>query len=179
MFRDLVQFECFDMREWLRLSKSWSRIQNGARTGTDDHIGSAELTLGSIAQCGLHRPVTDEASVATNEFRSSLFVLVEIEFVQARYHRPFAAAHRRHIDFEIIPNDAELFTSANVGCNLRTVNNVLARQTGDVRARSANIFAVDHCDTLSLPGKGPCRDGRSSATAQDYQVVFFNLIVLS
>ena len=28
MFGDLVQFECFDMREWLRLGKSRSRIQN-------------------------------------------------------------------------------------------------------------------------------------------------------
>src|SRR5580765_1337040 len=179
MLRDLVQFECFDMCEWLRLSKAWSRIQNCARTGTDDYIGSAELALRSIAQCGLHRPVTDEASVATNEFRSSLFVIVEIEFVQARYHRAFAVAHGRHIDSEIIPNDAEFLTSANVGCDLRTVNDVLARETGDVRARSANVFAVDHRNTLSLPGKGPCRNGRTGATAEDYQVIFFNLIVLS
>src|SRR6478672_5392343 len=140
MFRDLVQFECFDMRERLRLSQSWSRIQNGARPGADDHIGSAELALRSIAQGSLQSPGTDKTSGATNEFRSGPFVIVEIEFVQARYHRAFAAAHRGHIDFEILPNDAEFFTSANVGCNLRTVNDVLARQTGDVGARSANVF---------------------------------------
>src|SRR6478672_9217185 len=176
MFGDLVQFERFDMCERLRLSKSWSRIYNCARPGTDDHIGSAELALRSIAQCGLHSPVSDEASGATNEFRAGLLVIVEIEFVQARYHRSFAATDGRHIDSEILPNDTEFLTSAKVGRDLRTVNDILARQAGDVRARSANIFAVDHCDTLSLRGKGPCRDGRSSATAQDYQVVFFNLI---
>src|SRR4029077_7888723 len=102
MFGDLVQFKCFDVREWMRLSKSWSRIQNCARTGTDDHIRSAELALCSIAQCGLHSPVTDKTPDSTNEFSSSLLVIVEIEFLQARYHRAFAAAHRRHIDFEVL-----------------------------------------------------------------------------
>jgi hypothetical protein len=33
-----------------------------------------------------------------------------------------------------------------------------ARETGNVRARSANVFAVDRCDTLPLLGKGPGSD---------------------
>jgi hypothetical protein len=41
-------------------------------------------------------------------------------------------------------DDAELFASAS---NL-LVNDVFAWRAGDVRARSADAFAFDHCDAL-------------------------------
>src|SRR6266404_6782875 len=178
MVGDLVQFECFDMREWLRVSKAWNGIQDGARTCTDDHVGSAELMPCPVGQCGLHSPGTDEASGAEDEFRSALFVIVEIQFVQGRYHPAFAVAHERHSDCEAFFSYAEVFTSANVRRNLRTVNNVLAGQTGNVGARSANVFAIDHCDTLSLRSKCPCSDSRSGAAAEDHKIEFFRFAAL-
>jgi hypothetical protein len=46
---------------------------------------------------------------------------------------------------EISFGDAELFASAN---NLRAVNDVFAWRAGDVRARPADVFALDDCDVL-------------------------------
>src|SRR6267378_1469834 len=132
----------------------------------------------SVGQCGLQSPGTDEASGAEDEVGSALLVIIEIQFVQARYHPAFAAAHERHSDCEAFFSNAEVFTSANVRCNPRTVNNVLAGQTGDIGARSANVFAIDHGDTLLLPSKSPCSDCRSRAAAQDHKIEFFRFAAL-
>src|SRR5439155_7888074 len=133
----------------------------------------------SVGQCGLHSPGTDEASGAEDKFRSALFVIVEIQFVQGRYHPAFAVAHDRHSDCEAFFSYAEVFTSANVRCNPRTVNNVLTRQTGDVGARSTDVFAIDHRDTLPLRSKCPCGDSRSAAAADDHKIEFFPCVALS
>ena len=55
--------------------------------------------------------------------------------VEADYHLAFAVADARHVNREAVESDAKLFASANVGRDLRTVDNVLARQAGDVQGR--------------------------------------------
>src|SRR6266404_6464301 len=136
MFTDFIEFECLDVREWLCVSQARNRVNYSARTCANDHVRSAELTPCSVAKCDLQSSRSDEAAGATNEFRSGLFVIVEVQFVQARYHPALTVTDGRHIDRDAISSDAELFTSADVRCNLRTVNNVLARQTGNVGTRS-------------------------------------------
>src|ERR1700745_2692054 len=79
----------------------------------------------------------------------------EIGIVPARHHPAFPVPNRGHINGEISFGYSELFASAQVRCHPRTVNNVLARETGYVRARSADVFTVDRRDTLSLLSKGP------------------------
>src|SRR4029077_4211919 len=116
MFGDLIQFECFHMREWLRVSKAGNWIERRARTCADDHVGSAELAPCAIWQRGLHSPRAGEVSIAENEFRSRLFIILEIQIVQSGHHSAFPAAHYSHIHCEIFAGDAELFASANVRC---------------------------------------------------------------
>jgi len=54
--------------------------------------------------------------------------------------------------FESLPDisfrDAELFASAKARSNLRAVTDIFAWQAGDVRARSADVFAFNDCDAL-------------------------------
>ena len=52
---------------------------------------------------------------------------------------------------------------------LRTLNNVLTGQAGDIRTRSAIVFAFDNCRALSLSGKRPGRNGSSRAAAENQQ----------
>src|SRR6266404_87868 len=100
------------MRKWLRVSKTINGFWRCARACTDDHMDSAELAPCPIRKCSLQSPGTCEAAGAENEFRSGLFVIVEIHIVQARYHPAFTAAHRRHIDCEAVSGNAEVFTHA-------------------------------------------------------------------
>src|SRR5215510_13318273 len=159
MCGDFLQFECFDVCMGLRLNKARNGFEDGACPCVDDHIGASELTRCAVRKCGLQSLGANEASGAEDEFRAARLVVVEIYVIPARYHLAFAFAHSPHVDGEISFGDAELFTSAKVRSNLRTVNDVLAGQTGDVRARPADVLALDHRDTLSLLGKSPRSNG--------------------
>ena len=63
MFGNAVEFECLDMREWLRFSETRNCFQGGSRTGTYDHVGAAQQTLGPIGRVtstvlgAMNRPV--------------------------------------------------------------------------------------------------------------------------
>src|SRR5215475_9305979 len=133
MFGDLIEFECLDVREWLCVNKARNWCEDSPCTGINDYMGSTELTTCSISECGLQLPRSNETSGAANEFRSTLLVMVEVHGIPVRYHLAFPATNGRHINGELFFGYAELFASAKVRCNLCTVNNVLARETGYVR----------------------------------------------
>src|SRR5262249_15638687 len=132
-----------------------------------------ELTRYSVRECDLQRSRADEAPGAEDEFRAVLLVVAEIHVIPAGYHPAFAFANGAHIHGEVSFGYAELFTSAKVRGNLRAVNATFAGRPRVVWARPADIFALDHCDALALPGKGPGGEGSSRATAKNYEVVFF------
>jgi len=70
-------------------------------------------------------------------------------------------ANYGHSNGEVSADDVALTTSARVRGDLRAANDVLARQTSDIRARPADVSALDYRDTLPLRGKGPCSDSPS------------------
>src|SRR6266853_4149036 len=155
------------MGEWFRFSKTRDCFQGGSRTGTYDHVGAAQQTLGPIRESDLHSFRSDEPTGSSqNQYRSRVSVVFKIHVVEAAYHLAFAFADARHVNCEAVVSDAKLFASANVGRDLRTVDNVFARQAGDVRARSANIFAIDDCDPLPFASKRPRSNGRPRATTE-------------
>src|ERR1700761_181477 len=166
------------MCEGLCLNQTRNGIDCSSSTRADNHIGPSQLTRCSVSELGLYCFRPEEASRAEDEFRAALFVIAEIHVIPARHHAAFALANSAHVHSEISVGDAELFASANVPSNLRAVNDVFAGQTGDIRARSANVFALDNRDTLPLPGKRPGSNRRSRAAAKNHQVEFFRLWVL-
>src|SRR5438034_5320749 len=170
MFRNLVEFECLDMRERLRFSKTRNCSHRSPRTGTDDDVRATQLTSGSVGESHFQRPRSYEPAGSQNELRSRCPVIFQIHLVQAGYHLALAVTDARHINRETVVGDAELLAAAKVRCDLRTVDDVLAWQARDVRARSANVFALDDSDPLSLSSKGPGSDGRSSAAAENHQI---------
>ncbi len=104
--------------------------------------------------------------VPQNQYRSRVSVVFKVRVVEPAYHFAFAIADARHVDCEAVERYAKLFASANVGRDLRTVDDVFARQAGDVRARPANVFAIDDCDPLSFASKRPRSNGRTRATTE-------------
>src|SRR6476660_1788544 len=167
MFGNAVKFECLDMSEWFRFSKTRDCFQGGSRTGTYDHIGGAQQTLGPIRESDLHSFRSDEPTGSSqNQYRSRVSVVFKVHVVEPRYHLAFAIADARHVDCEAVERDAKLLAAANVGRDLRAVDDVLARQAGDVRTRSANIFAIDDCDPLSFASKRPRSNGRTRPTTE-------------
>src|SRR5882757_162008 len=139
MFGDFVQFERFDMGERLRFSETSDRSQCGTRTGTDDHISTAELTRATVEEGGLHSSRSNEPSGAQHEFGTGLPVILQIHLVQTDNHLALAVSDARHLDREAIVSNAKLFASTKVVHNFHTMDNVLARKARNIRARAANI----------------------------------------
>src|SRR5438105_10209346 len=177
MLGNFIQFECLDMRERVRFRETRNCSQPGPRTGTNDHVRAAQSAAGPVGESDLQRSGSDEPSGSQNELRARFPVILQIHLVHAGYHLALAVSDTRHINREPVVSDAKFLTSAKVRCHLRAVDDVLARQARDVRARSTNVFALDDCDALSLSCKGPRSDGRSGAATKDHQIKLFRLLL--
>ena len=82
------------------------------------------------------------------------------------------------MDRETVVSDPEFPATAKVRRDLCTVNNVLAWKAGDVRARSADVLAIDDCHPLSFCSKGPGGDSRTGPATKNHQIEFFWLHVV-
>src|SRR5438552_1206050 len=146
--------------------------------GADDHISTPELTNGPVEKGGLHSSRSNEPPGAQNEFGARLPVILHILLIQADHHLALAVSDARHLNREAIESNAKLFASAKVVHNFRTMDNVLARKARNIRARAANILAIDDCDTLAFASKRPRSDGRARAATENHQIKFFRLRLL-
>ncbi len=109
-------------------------FQCGPRARADNYIGSPESSSRSASKSDFQSFRAYEASQPENEFRARLLVVVEIQIVQARYHRAFSGPHCRHFNPEAVREQTELFASTKIRRYPGTVKNVLTGQTGDVGA---------------------------------------------
>src|SRR6266849_3166318 len=114
MFRNLVEFECLDMRERLRFSKTRNCSHRSSRTGTDDDVRATQLTSGPVGENHFQSPQSYEPAGSQNELRSRFPVIFQIHCVHAGYHLALAVTDARHINRETAMSDAELLASAKV-----------------------------------------------------------------
>src|SRR4029450_13627633 len=114
MFGNAVEFERLNMSERCRLGKTRDCFQGGSRTGTDDHVGAAQLTALSVTESDFHSLRCYEPSCSLDHPRSRVPVVCQVHVVEARDHLPFAIADARHVDCEAVLSDAKLLASAHV-----------------------------------------------------------------
>ena len=90
-----------------------------------------------------------------DQFRAAGLELAEMNFHQLVDHLPLAARDGGHIDANISGHDAQTTRGMNERDGLGTVNDVLARQAGHVRARAADHRAFDDDGLLALARQCP------------------------
>lgn len=95
-----------------------------------------------------------------------------------RFGKRMRAQRRRQVNGRTRLGDSATFRSAKVRRDLRAVDDVLARQARDVRARPTDEFSLDDGDTLSVAGKRPRSERRSRPVPNDNQNLFFRLRLL-
>ena len=134
VFGNFIEFKSLDMRERLRFRKARNCLQRGTRARTNDHIRAPQLTCGPISQGDFHCSRSYKPARSQYELGSRVPVIFHIHVVQATHHPALALADVRHIDREAVVCDAEFLASAEVRCDFRAVDDVLARQARDVRA---------------------------------------------
>src|SRR3984885_13962103 len=172
MFRDVIKFQGLDVGQRLRLGQSRNWLKRGARAGVDDDILAAKRALPAVGHLGFDGLGANEASCAHHQLRAALLVLVEMNINKVPHHQALALTHSCHVDANILFADTELVAAIKIRSNLGAVDDVLAGQARDVRARAAYIFAFDHNHALPLLCGGPGNEFTASAAAQHEEIVF-------
>src|SRR2546428_6072773 len=90
-------------------------------------------------------------------------------------HLALALTHGWHVDFPVILGDSEFLASAEVRGDFGAMDDILARKTGDVGARTSDIFSLNDGSLHPLPGQCPGDVFARFAAAQHEEIVFFRL----
>ena len=174
-----IEFQRFDVRKRLSLSKSRNGRQAGVRPGTDDHVRSAQLALAPVTQDDFDGLGSDESSGSENQLRSGLLVILQIHFVQARHHPALALTHRRPC--RIVKPSCAMPNSSL----WRTYDATFALWMMFLLGRQA-MFGHDPpmylrsmtATRFPSPAKVQAATRRSRAAAENHQVKFFRLRLL-
>ena len=121
---------------------------------------------------GLRR---DETPAPHDELRAALPVLLQVHLDQAVHHLPLAVADGGHVDLPVAAGDPELGAPAEVVGDLGAVDDVLARQAGDVGAGPADVPPLDDRHAPSPRGQRPGEELAGRPAAQDDHVVIFRM----
>src|SRR5207237_1290429 len=84
-----------------------------------------------------------------------------------------AVADAGHVDPPAVLGETERLAAAEVGGDLGGVDDVLARQAGDVRAGAADVPALDDRHLLPLGGESPGQVFTRLTASQHDDVVLF------
>src|SRR5437016_368987 len=94
---------------------------------------------------------------------------------QSGDHLALALAHCGHIDSPAILADSEFRASPEVRGDFGAMDDILAGKTGDVGARTSDIFSLNDGSLHPLPGQRPGDVFAGFAAAQHEEIVFFRL----
>src|SRR5262249_11727376 len=97
---------------------------------------------------------------------------------QAGDHFALALTYDRHAYIPTVFGDPEFLAALEIGSDLGAVDNVLARQTGDVGAGASDIFSLDHGSLHSLFGECPGEEFTCFPTSQDQEVISLRFLFL-
>ena len=78
-------------------------------------------------------------------------------------HFSFAFANARHIDFDVVFGNTELFASIEERSDFSAVDDVFNWETCDIRTRTPDVFALNDGDSLALISQSPSQESPSLA----------------
>ena len=138
---------------------------------TDNYPVAADYACAPVRERDFEHFGADELRRTHNQSGSALFEVAQMNIHQVLHHSALALADQRHVDFEMIGENSELFAVANVLRDLRAVNDVLTGKTGNVRAGSADIFPFDDDYASAFGGERPRQILRPFTAAKNYKFI--------
>ena len=137
MIRDIIQLQKFNVSEGSRFEQSWDRLNRRAGAGADNHVVPAQDAGFPVRQFDLDGFWSDETPGAHDNPGAARFEVFQVQVDQIIDHLAFSIANARHMDLSIVLGDPELRASPEIRSHLGAVNDILARETGDVWARAS------------------------------------------
>src|ERR1700676_1300200 len=155
MIRDIIQLQKFNVSQGSCFEQSWDRLNRRPGAGADNDVFSTQDTGFPVRQLDLDGFWSDEMPGAHDNFGSARFEVIQVQGDQIIDHLAFSIANARHMDLRIVLGDPELPASPEIRSHLGAVNDILAWETGDVRARASDVFSFDNNRALSLLSQCP------------------------
>src|ERR1700730_16488357 len=171
----MIQVESFNMREGTSLGKPRNVFNRRTRTCADNNPFPPKDACAAISKRDLNGFGSDEASRPHKQFRPARLEICEVHVHQSVNHLPLAITHTRHVDLAIVLGDSEFSTSPKVRGHLRAMDDIFARQTGDVGAGASDIFSLNDDRSHSLFSQGPGDVLACFAAAQHGDIVLFEV----
>src|SRR5213592_1277460 len=112
-------------------------------SGVDDHMFPMQKTDATVGGFDLDCFWCHKTPRTPDQFGSAFLVKVEMHVHQASDHLALAFNHGRYVGFRVVSVDSEFLASPEIGNNLRAMNDVFARQAGDVRAGASHILSLN------------------------------------
>src|SRR5258708_29082820 len=132
------------MRERTCLGKPRNGFNRRARTRADNNVFSAKNARSAFGKCYLNRFWSDKASRPHEQLCPARLEIIEMHLDQPINHLPLAITHKPQVNLGIVLVDAEFFTSPKVGCYLLAMDDIFARETGDVGTGTSDIFSLNN-----------------------------------
>src|SRR5207244_8887231 len=137
----------------------------------EEHPLSADLAGITLKEVDLDSSFAHEASFAHDELNPCGLVPLEMKLSFTLDHCPLPGLDARHVGHRRLEVHPELARPRRERANLRRANDVLARQTGDIRTRAADQLPLHDCRTVALASHRPGQPLTCLATADDEDVV--------
>ena len=139
-----------DMRHRFRIRKPryiWYRC-----VGSDVHEYAlrGNCPFAAVAQSDLESTRSGELSIRPNQFSAGCLILIDMDFDQVLYHFSLSRIDADHVDGDRSSFYPEFLVSTKQRGDLRSVNDVLARQAGDIWT----------CPPRKMHGRDPDQAGR-------------------
>src|SRR3981081_2903607 len=154
------------MREWSSFGEPGQYRQACESSDVQEDLIAAQRACSSTVERALDGPLGNKAAPSHHEFATAGGELIQMRLDQAFHHRPLAGLNFPH---QHIPCDAgsERLARGYSMSDACTVDEVLARQAGNIGAGTAHVALLYDHDAFAGPAEMP-RDrlSRPAQTAQ-------------
>src|SRR5215467_1702801 len=139
-----VEIEDFHVSHGFCNQQARNIWDGGARSQVEKHLITGDRPLAPFVKVDLNRLRTHEPGFPRDEFRSRSLEAIEMKLNLTLYHLSLAVQDAVHVRryrscldpiFRAVPREPIRF---------RAANHVLARQAGNVRARSTDVFSFHY-----------------------------------
>jgi hypothetical protein len=154
MFRNTIEFESFHVSHRFRGRESGNVRYGGMSAQVQEDAVCGQKPGIPLARFYFNGFRTGEPSLAEDQFRSAVFVPAEMPSDLVVDHGAFASPNTLHADVSRLHLNAEFRGPRYERRDFGAVDDVLAGQTRDIRARSADPFPLDG-GMLALLRQGP------------------------
>src|ERR1700676_2990415 len=170
MLRNGVKVKKLDMREWSGLGEPWQRREAGEGADVEKDLVAAQRACSSTVERDLDGPLGNKAAPSHHEFATAGGELVQMRLDQTFHHRPLAGLNFPH---RHIPRDAgsERLARGYSMSDACAVDEVLARQAGNIGAGAAHIALLDDHDAFAGTAEIPRYRFSRFAAAEHHGII--------